>query len=243
MFLSTIKNKKSNLWTKDYGLKTRRGFSMIELMVTVSIFAVISGLTLVNFPKFSSKILLENVAYSVGLSVRQAQSYGLNVRVLDLGGGTDLFPTYGVHFSLSGTTEDDPSDTKNFVLFADLLPDINDPINNNKKYDAVSGCNVTGGECVEQLTIQNANSLAYLCGNLKSTGATIENWLEVAGADCSLTTLDVAFTRPDPDATLTGYSAFAGAELTFSDAEVVIISPRGDTKTVVIWQTGQISIE
>ncbi len=223
--------------------RTNAGFSMVELLVAVSIFMVVTSVLLVNYPKFSSKILLENVAYEVALSARQAQSYGLNVRVASLGGGNTSFPTYGVHFSLNGINSNDPSDSKTFVLFADLLPDTLTPTANNKKYDAVSGCDVIGGECVEKFSIQNTNQIYMLCGNLKSTGANIDNWGSISGADCSLTSLDISFTRPDPDAYIIGYSTLTGNDVVFSDAEIVLRSPRGSTKNVVVWQTGQISVE
>jgi len=213
---------------------------MIELLVTVGIFALITSAVLVNYPKFSSKIVLENVAHQVGLSVRQAQSYGLNVRVADSGG--DVFPTYGIHFSLNGVNETDPSNRRNFVLFADLLPDRNDIINNDKQYEAASDCSVTGGECVEKFTIQGVNEIYLLCGELKSNEATIEDW-EGTGADCSVSTLDIGYTRPDPDATIQGYSELDAEWRTFSDATIVVKSPREDVRQINVWSTGQIAIE
>ena len=93
---------------------TRGGFTIIELLVTVAIFSIITSVLLVNYPKFSSRILLENVAHDIGLSVRQAQTFGLNVRGVRIG-ATDIFPTYGIHFSLGGG-EVDPSDRRHFLI-------------------------------------------------------------------------------------------------------------------------------
>lgn len=218
------------------------GFTMIELLVTVAIFTMMTSVLLANYPKFSSRILLENTAHSIGLSVRQAQTYGLNVRGVRVG-ATDIFPTYGIHFSPEGVNAIDPSDRKRFLLFADILPNPSTPTLNNRVYDAVSDCSIPGGECRELFSIQNAEQIYLLCGNLKSTGATIENWESVPGADCTLTALDIAYTRPDPDASIKGTSAFTGPETTFTDGEIVVRSPRGEYKTVVVWSTGQISVE
>ncbi len=223
-------------------IPTPSGFTMIELLVTVAIFALMTSVLLANYPKFSSKILLENTAHSIGLSVRQAQTYGLNVRGVRVG-ITDIFPTYGIHFSLNGINELDPADRKHFLLFADTLPDPETPTTNNKIYDAVADCSLFGGECAEQFSIQSAEQIYLLCGNLKSTGATIENWEGIPGADCTLTSLDVAYTRPNPDASIKGTSAFSGPETVFTDGEIVVRSPRGEYKTVVVWSTGQISVE
>lgn len=218
------------------------GFTMIELLVTVGIFSLISTAILVNYPKFSSRIVLENVAHQVGLSIRQAQSYGLNVQGIEYGGGINQFPTYGVHFSLSGINETDPTGPKKFLLFADILPDNQNPTENNKRYDAQSDCSVTGGECVELFSIQSVNNIYMLCGDLKTNGATIDSW-EGTGADCSLSALDIGYTRPDPDATISGYSELDEEWKTFSDGVVIVRSPKGETREVVVWTTGQIAIE
>lgn len=222
--------------------KSGAGFTMIELMVTIAIFALVSGIMLAKYPTFSSRIVLENTAHQIGLSVREAQTYGLSVK--EFSDIANVFPTYGIHFRVSGSLDQDPASQKNFVLFADLLPTPSTPTENNDLYDGVSGCSVTGGECVEQFTIENANSIILLCGNLKDKNATVDDWQE-NGADCSLSSLDITFTRPNPDAHIIGNSTIVGAEglAIFSDAEIVVRSPRGDTKMIVVWSTGQISTE
>jgi len=220
------------------GNKSGAGFTMIELLVTVSIFALVTSVLLANYPRFSSKILLENTAHAIGLSVRQAQTFGLNVHGVRVG-GIDTFPTYGVHFSLQGVNEIDPADQKHFVLFADILkepPDgDSDSTNNDKIYNAAQGCTTQGGECVDIFTIQSAERIVLLCGYLIDGGGDVE--------DCSLTALDVAFTRPNPDASIKGYSDVEGITKEFSYAKIIAESPRGDQKAVVVRNTGQITVE
>lgn len=236
--------RKNNISTRHkLPAASSHGFTMMELLVTISIFALVSGVMLAKYPTFSSRIVLENTAHQVALSVREAQTYGLSVKGLASISG--VFPTYGVHFRVSGSLGEDPASQKNFVLFADLLPNISTPTGNNKIYDGVSDCSVTGGECVEQFTIGNANSIVLLCGNLKDKNATIENWQTVPGADCSLSSLDISFTRPNPDSYIIGNSTIVGQEgpAVFSDAAIIVRSPRGETKTIIVWPTGQISTE
>ena len=219
------------------------GFTMIELLVTVSIFMMITSALLVNYPKFSAKILLENTAHLIGLSIREAQTYGLNVRATNIG-GQDEFPSYGVHFSLSGITPDDDADNKHFVLFADFLPIVGDPTNNDKLYNAISNCSTSGGECVELFSIESAEQIYLLCGGASSVPADdINNWNSYSGADCTLGSLDVAYTRPDPDARIQGYSFLTGEIETFADGEIVVRSPRGEYKMIVVSSTGQISVQ
>ncbi len=75
------------------------GFTLIEMLVTVAIFALISSVIITRNSKFDDEVLLTNMAYDVALSVRKAQSYGINVRT-DQGGFDD---PYGIFFE-NGTT-------------------------------------------------------------------------------------------------------------------------------------------
>jgi Tfp pilus assembly protein FimT len=87
-------------------------FSIIELMVSVSILTFITILVLANHSRFNSSLLLGNLAYDVALSVREAQIYGLSVRAFN----SSFNVGYGVHFS-SPTS---------YIFFAD--------VNNDRKY-------------------------------------------------------------------------------------------------------------
>ena len=57
-----------------------RGFTLIEMMVSVGIFALITTLIMVSGRSFGGSVLLTNLAYDVALSVRRAQTFGINVR-------------------------------------------------------------------------------------------------------------------------------------------------------------------
>ncbi|OGG55362.1 hypothetical protein A3D62_02330 [Candidatus Kaiserbacteria bacterium RIFCSPHIGHO2_02_FULL_49_11] len=88
-----------------------RGFSLIELVVTVGILTVITGALLANHASFGGSILVENLAYDVALSLRQAQVFGLSVREFNTGSGQfDI--GYGIHF--------DRDDLSTYRLFADI---------------------------------------------------------------------------------------------------------------------------
>ncbi|MEK7179017.1 MAG: prepilin-type N-terminal cleavage/methylation domain-containing protein [Patescibacteria group bacterium] len=116
-----------------------RGFSLTELLVTVSIFVIVAGVVLVNFPSFSSRIALENLAHEIALVVRQAQVFGVASR--EFGPGSGIFPTHGAHFDISANTS--------FTLFADT--------NENGLYGG-------SGELIETLRIQRGNVISSLCG-------------------------------------------------------------------------------
>lgn len=82
------------------------GFTLVELLVTVSIFAIITTTILIRNSKFDEETLLGSTAYDVALSIRQAQNFGINVR----GQEGNFDNAYGVFF-------DNDSDT--YYLFVD----------------------------------------------------------------------------------------------------------------------------
>uniref|UniRef100_UPI002B1DDAC5 pilus assembly FimT family protein n=1 Tax=Pseudomonas glycinae TaxID=1785145 RepID=UPI002B1DDAC5 len=57
-------------------IKGKRGFTLVELLVTVGVFAVVSGLTLANYPKFNSQTAITGLAQQIAIAIREAQVYG-----------------------------------------------------------------------------------------------------------------------------------------------------------------------
>ncbi|MCC7500560.1 prepilin-type N-terminal cleavage/methylation domain-containing protein [Candidatus Nomurabacteria bacterium] len=87
------------------------GFTLVELTVVVAIVVVLTGLILFRHSRFDSSTLLRSLAYSVALSVRQAQVYGTSVR--GVGAGSSVYaPGFGVHFSETEPTR--------YFLFSDV---------------------------------------------------------------------------------------------------------------------------
>ncbi|MBI4118182.1 MAG: type II secretion system protein [Parcubacteria group bacterium] len=128
------------------GRNTRRyaqGFTLVELIVTISIFVIISAITLFNYPSFSSRIALDNLAHEIALTVREAQVFGTSVR--EFGAGSGTFPGHGIYFATSDNTH--------FTLFADVDSD-----------GFYGGC--VGDVCAEQVdeyAMQQGHTLSQLC--------------------------------------------------------------------------------
>lgn len=190
------------------------GFTLVELVVTVSIFVLLSTVALVNFRQVDNSLILQNVVHQVALVARKAQISGISVQGID-SGGTTLFPSYGINFDTSRKTS--------FVLFSDTTVI-------NKLFDGTCPKVLSTDECVQRYTLAQGYTIKQLCGNQKTGGGL---------ATCALVRLDISFTRPNPDALIIG-DAGVGP---FSDAEIVIQSRTGATKKIVVWTTGQISIE
>lgn len=84
-------------------LKNKKGFTLVELMISVGIFALMTTFLLAKYGTFNQSVLLTNLAYDIALTLRNAQSYGLNVRSVP--GSVENFDTaYGVHFEKDATS-------------------------------------------------------------------------------------------------------------------------------------------
>lgn len=93
-------------------MNAKRGFTLVELMVSIAIFSIITTVAVLNNSKFNSSVLLTNLAYEVALSVRQAQVYGVTVRKDATG---NFNSAYGVHFEAATPTT--------YILFEDRARD------------------------------------------------------------------------------------------------------------------------
>lgn len=201
---------------KKYRTIRARGFTLIELLVTMSVFTMLSTVVIVNYRNVDNSLILRNVVQQVALVVRKAQIEGVSVRGIDRGLG-EVFPSYGVSFDTSAAGIPPPN--TGFVLYADFPAQ-----SGNNIFDGVCPASL---ECVQRYSLAKGYTIKELWGNRKS-----------GFPGTSLSRLDVAFMRPNPDAFIIGNASTA-----FSDAEIVVQSKAGSTKTIVIWKTGQISIE
>ncbi|MBV9349301.1 MAG: prepilin-type N-terminal cleavage/methylation domain-containing protein [Patescibacteria group bacterium] len=181
-----------------------RAFTLIEMLVVMGIFLVITGLVLANHSKFNSSVVLGSLAYDMALSIRQAQVYGVSVQQTP---SASFQAGYGIHFSPGST----------YFLFADT--------NNNGQYDA-------GEQQVSVYSVGQGHSIKRFCElNTFSQSVCSDD------GDTPLSYLDIVFLRPNPDATFAsnvpGYT---------SSAKIVVASPSGETRTITVASTGQISV-
>ncbi len=168
-----------------YGLKLKatRGFTLIELMVSIAIFVIITAVIVISQNRFGGSIMVTNLAYDVALSVRQAQVYGMSVKqspvACTAGAVTSKFQcSYGVHFG--------PSD--HYILFADLNGTGYDTSNDN-------GTNCTGPECLDVYQITKGNYISDFC---------IDNSCK---SNSGINHLDIVFHRPNPEPALNGQNS------------------------------------
>lgn len=195
-------------------IKTR-GFTLAEVMVSVSIVAFISAVVLFTYSTFRDNLALSAAGQEMAIAIRQAQTYGLTVKEAGVGGGNFAVP-YGIYFSL-----DTPN---NYYIFADL--------NGNKKYDVGSGCGSGSTECTETFSLRDGVQIYSLCDNV------------LCPPVVNTRALHVTFLRPNPDASIyftnSGGGTLQGPSVT---GKVLLRSLQGKDLTVTIETTGQISLQ
>lgn len=205
-----MKQKLIKLTPKAYKLIPTKGFTLIELLVVIGIIGMLSSVTLANYRDVSARISLENLVQQMAIIIRQAQVYGISVA--KTANVISEYPPYGVHFNTSPATS--------FILFVD-----ND---GNGQYSGQS-------EDVEIINLKNNNIVSDISANKLSS-----NCSTTPGDIFSLGTLDIIFTRPNPEAV---FYAISGESRVYpSDVEITVRSPDGLYREVIVWSTGQISI-
>ncbi len=226
------------------------GFSLIELMVTITIFVMVTSITLTSYPKFSNKLSLDLLAQDIALSLRQAQISGssvLGARNAGLGQLT-VFGAYGIHMEDPNFSYNSTPYLYSYSLFADIDKNrIFTDTNNNETPDT----NPCGGatidnECAQKFQINGRNKVKYLCYDFDDPAINVNDRVAAcAGNAKKIAWLDIVFERPNLDAKITiGDGINPPALSSVSNVGIVLESPGGDYyKTVVVWKTGQISVE
>lgn len=88
------------------GAKQRKGgFTLIEMMVVVGIFLVITGVILLNTPEVREKLSIELVAQEISINIRGTQVYGVATQARVDENNQVQFPSYGIYFSPLADTD------------------------------------------------------------------------------------------------------------------------------------------
>lgn len=221
-FKKLLKAKK--LKAKSY--KLTRGMTYVELIVVLSIFSIISTVSLFNYHKFQEKVEIKSLASDIALKIIEAQRSAISGKMplpSNLLPST-WRPSYGVYFDL---TESTYTGNKVFYYFIDL----NDQ---DKNFDKIYTCPSPTGECLDKLEIKKGNKIKSPITVFKKDTSKI-----LIKKD-----LHITFKRPNSGAIF--YTG--GAQITSVDVDYVEIIISSSSLTPVeakikIYPSGRIQVE
>ena len=190
------------------------GFTLVELMVSVSILLIIIATVMIQFRAFDSSVLLKTLSYDVAFSVWEARSYALGVRR----GVTDFSESYGVSFT--------PGET-GFELFTYIND--NDPTAIPKNEgNGVGGVTVS---VVETYKLGRSFEVKRVC--------VVES---PSTEDCTIDRLDISFKRPEHAARF--YADGYGDSGSISATRIYLGTEDGAEEGVVtVGYAGQIDVD
>jgi len=234
------------IFKKKLNNQKQKGMTLIELLVALVIFSIITGIVLFNYGDFNASLTMQNLADDIALTVRRAQSYAIGVR-----GREGFFQVgYGVHF---GVTPYDPTKTnaddvlyqgsnKSFILYKD-------DIISGTEHDYTNTNNSCGGEtsCLEMLYIKSSDYISDI-------GVKISEVDEVGylgGGNPS--GVSIFFKRPSPEPHIyvlddddNKYWGIVGGEekpkIDYVKIEISSLKDPDSKKYITISNTGQISV-
>jgi prepilin-type N-terminal cleavage/methylation domain-containing protein len=189
-----------------------RGFTLIELLTVIAIMSLITLALLAEQGKFDSSTVLRSLAYSVALSARQAQVYGVSVVGVSSSGSVNYVPAYGLYFASTLP--------QSYILFADA--------NGNGQYDT--------GEIVKTFTLNNGYTIANVCAKYGAS-----QWRCFNPSQISYFEILFKRPNPDAQflALNSSQSPVAGP---YSEAYITVSGPNGDTRAVSVSTTGEIAV-
>ncbi len=193
-----------------------RGFTLIELMVTVGIFVFMTALILSRYNSYYSGTLFVNLAYDIALTLRQAQSYGMSVKVNKPSDTSNFNSSYGVNFDTT-----DSVTSKKFTLASYI---ITTPIGFSKQY------------------VLDILEKTY---NIKQ-GAKIQTMCVITSGSTCVTTskLLIIFQRPNPEAIICKYTVTPDISVCNGKfARITLVANDGITiRNIEVNANGQISV-
>lgn len=196
-----------------------KGFTLIELLVSISILSIILTVIVLNQSTYTDGAALTNLADEISSTISQAQAYGIGVKGLS----NDFSASYGVTFSLLSSG----SNTA-YLNFVDR--------NDDKIYGGDWSCPMGGAsECLSRVDISRGNIIDRICA------------VKISGSDnCNVARVDISFTRPSTEAQIALFNSSGNPSSLQSNEKGVRVelkSPRGATRSVTVYKTGQISVQ
>jgi prepilin-type N-terminal cleavage/methylation domain-containing protein len=206
MNLKYFKNKKLN-----------RGMTYVELIVVLSIFAIMSSISIFSYGSFQGKVDVKNLVNDIALKAVQAQKSATFGELNSHSYISGWKPSYGVYFTLNSNSL---ADNKSFNYFSDL--------NNNAVYDDTS-CTPSNlsTECLEKITITRGNFISLITVYYQNS------------TNQSLNDVSIIFTRPNSGAIFKSTSSLSSG---ISYVQLTVSSPKNYISKIRIYSSGRMEI-
>jgi prepilin-type N-terminal cleavage/methylation domain-containing protein len=168
-----------------------QGFTLIEFVVIISIFAIMATVALFNFSGFRSNVALNNLSHDIALTLRQAQVFGWAGQTVSLdASGNPTRYADGVYFKFDGA-----SYAKEFILYAK-----GGTTSSGREYYIDDP--QTSDQTIDTIKIQGPNHISDIRMAVAPQDLEIDHTTGLinSGSVPIATSVSVAFSRPRPEA-------------------------------------------
>lgn len=216
-------------------LRSKNGFSLVEMVVALAVMGIILAMSLASFPRMRDQISLTLATRELALNLRKAQSYAIAVREFNASNTANLcrtgyvqandgfvrYPPYGV--AVAKQNDSNGNDEFTYSIFGDI--NCNAFLLQFPIYQSAS-------EKVDSVKIQNGVRISEIRG-YSGSGS---NALRYA---------QIVYQRPNPSVTLIGTTQGGGGVtgIYAGKIEITLTSNSGTTQKIILTPTGQISIQ
>jgi len=222
--LKSLKNK-STKKTKIFfnGIKINAGFTYVELIIVLSISALMSAIVLFNYGKFQAAVDIKVLANDIALQIVQAQKDSINGKLptssqAQPSSPSVWKPSYGVYFDSSS------GNNKTFNYFIDS--------ENTLYTTSGSNCNniIPPGQTISLITIPKGSYIKSMIGVDSSTGTTPIN------------KLSILFKRPNASAL---FCSDSSAKTYSSGIDITVQSGENSSThaDILIYPSGRVQIQ
>lgn len=208
----------------------KKGFTLLEFIVVISIFSILSSVVLFNYNSYTRNIELSSAVQDMALQVKDAQTSALNGRFPVLRADQNIpisfwQPAYGLLFS-----RDDPT---TIAMFYDYNSnDLPDPVTTSTGTSLKNNfCGATGTECLSYLSLSKGEYISKIYADAGG----------IAG-QCTQS-VSIVFRRPFPDA-IVRFNVIEGVNVAapIGSTHIQITGPSG-SRFINISPIGQISTD
>jgi len=210
-----------------------RGFTLVEMLVVVGIVVILTAVVVNGQSNFNQTLTVTDSAYTVALSLRQAQTFGLSSRTASASSKAG----YGAHFTTANAG--------GYTLFADVSQIQSQPswcpITHTGLPDDKPGNCVfdSATETLQAYTFGRGFTISRLCGHSYQSPGTLYCSTDALNP---IDTIDIVFLRPNTDSIITANRTSVG-QTQLIDATVTLSAPNGNgSRAICVSYAGQISV-